>query len=108
MMMAAYDAEGHQVATLSGNYSNTIIDLEEIPRSLDPFWPTIGAQPSSGNAAILASVRKRKAERLFIDADGVTFREERRSMAEGGLHQYDVHQSGNEDCCSIFNRRYSV
>jgi len=89
LMLAAYDDAGHQGSgssgiSMSGNYSNTIIDLEEIPRSLDPFWPTIGAQVSGGKTAATVSVRKRKVERLFLDADGLAFREERRSVAEGG------------------------
>jgi hypothetical protein len=89
LFLATYDATGGTGGTgggvrLSGNYANTIIDMEEIPRSFDPFSPTIGVQINGGMPSIAASIRRRNVEHLFLDENGLGFPETRRSVAKDG------------------------
>jgi len=75
MILSTYDASGHPVGGLSGNFNMTIIDASPIPRSLDPFSPTLGVQVERDKAAVSVSMRVRKADELFIDDNGLAFPE---------------------------------
>lgn len=88
LILATYGATGRPAGggglMLSGDYTNVLIDLGYISRNLDPFVPMLGVQENADRSSTSVSIRRRKVEKLFINANGLGFPEPLRTIAKGG------------------------
>ena len=81
----SYDSAGQQSVGVSQDYTNRIIDISEIPVEYDPWAPKIGVQLTHKNIEENSvSIRRRNAEAVFVNKDGIVFPKGNASIQKEG------------------------
>ena len=84
-LLTSYDSVGQQSVGVSQDYTNRIINFSGIPAKYDPWAPKIGAQLTQNNVEENSvSLRRRNADVVFINKDGIAFSNGTASIQKDG------------------------
>ena len=77
LMLLRYDKNGNGVSSgmsrISTVLRDVVLNLEELPRHVDPWSPKLGIQLEGEEQIAIVAVRRRKADHVFLDKNGIAW-----------------------------------